>query len=270
MQKTNYKNELLVSCFDKIFANNTLQKPLIFAYDEVDSTNTEAKLYANRCGEGESRVALFFTRTQRAGRGTRMRVFESPRDGGLYMSLLIWPNERVDIITRVTMLSAVAVCKVIGRLLGDDEKAKIKWVNDITINDKKLSGILTEAKLDENGIARYVIIGIGINLTPSSHSNEVRAIMTSLEEHGVNITPEELSALIAEELLLSLNGKDYDFLDEYRRLCSVIDRDINVVTVSGSYHARAVGVADDGALIIEKENGERARLISADVSIRPT
>lgn len=269
MQKTNDKNELLVSCFDRLFANNTLQKPLIFAFDEVDSTNTEAKLYAQGCGEGESRVALFFTRTQRAGRGTRMRTFESPRDGGLYMSLLVFPNERVDIATRITMLSAVAVCKVIGKLLGDSERAKIKWVNDITIEDKKLSGILTEAKLDECGVARYVIIGIGVNLTPKAHSDEVRAIMTCLDEHGVNITPEELCALITEELLLSFTRDDYNFLNEYRRLCSVIGKDISVFTANGSYPARALGIADDGALTIEKENGEIENLISADVSIRP-
>ena len=268
MKKAKHSNELLDAHFNKLFANNTLQKPLIFAFDEVDSTNTEAKLFAEGRPTDDKRVALFFTRTQRAGRGTRMRTFESPRDGGLYMSLLLYPNEDAFFATRITMITAVVVCRVIGRLLRDNATARIKWVNDITINDQKLAGILTEARLDERGRTGYVIIGIGVNLTPSLHSDEVRKIMTSLAEHGVKISPEELAALITEEFLLATKSKEYKFIDEYRRLSSVIGRQVNVIAANESFSATVLEIADDGAIIVRREDGRKERLISADVSIR--
>lgn len=268
MQDSIKKNYKLVDCFNTIFANNTLQIPRLFAYDEVDSTNNVAKLYAEGNGSSDTGAALFFTRTQRAGRGTRMRTFESPRDSGLYMSLIIRPKEDVVFATRITMLTAVAVCRVINRLIYGNE-AKIKWVNDITISDKKLAGILTESALDVSGKTRYIIIGIGVNLKPGGHSPEVEKIMTSLLEYGIDISAEKLSALITKELLLELERGGYDFIDEYREMSSILGRRVTVTDFNGAYSATALSIADDGALIVKRDNGEETTLISADVSVRP-
>lgn len=269
MQDLIKSNEWLIGCFNSIFANNTLQKPLIFAYDEVDSTNTIAKLYMENGGTPGDGGALFFTRTQRAGRGTRMRTFESPRDGGLYMSLVVLRSEVASYATRLTMIAAVSVCRALKRATGDNLPVKIKWVNDITIDDKKLAGILTETKLDECGMTKYVIIGIGLNLKDAEHSREVKQIMTTLGEHGVEISAEELCALITEELLLAINSEKDDIIDEYRALSSIIGRRVYVSTKDENYEATTIDIADDGALVCMTDTGERVSLISADVSIKP-
>ncbi len=269
MQNLIKSNERLIDCFNTIFANNTLQKPLIFAYDEVDSTNTVAKLYVEGGGCLADSGALFFTRTQRAGRGTRMRTFESPRDGGLYMSLVIPRSETAGYATRLTMITAVSVCRALKKVAGEGLPVKIKWVNDITVDDKKLAGILTEAKLDEYGMTKYIIIGIGLNLIDAEHSQKVRQIMTTLAECGVKIPAEELCALITEELLLTINSENNDIINEYRALSSIIGRRILVSARDENYEAIAMDIADDGALVCMTDKGERVSLISADVSIKP-
>lgn len=267
VQNIKHINKRLNDCFDTLFANNGLQKPVIFAYDEVDSTNTEAKNFAER-GERDGGAAIFFTRTQRAGRGTRMRMFESPL-GGLYMSLLAYVSEAASCAVRLTMLAAVSVCRALRKIGGDTIGAKIKWVNDITVNDRKLAGILTEASLDARGMTKYVIIGIGLNLKDAPHSDEVRSIMTTLEECGVNISAEELCAAITAELLGALNQSANEIINEYRALSSIIGRRVYVNSSDGIYEAKVLDIADDGALICINSSGERVSLISADVSVRP-
>ncbi len=266
VQSNRNDNKRLNDSFDTVFANNSLQKPLIFSFDEVDSTNTEARIYAEGEGAGLCDAAVFFSRVQRAGRGTRMRSFESPR-GGLYMSLLIFGASCDRLMPHATALAAVAVCRALRRVRPDID-AKIKWVNDITVNDKKLSGILCESSLDEYGGAKYIIIGIGLNIEPGEHSEEVLSIMTTLFELGVKASAEELCAIITEELLLHFDKEKTDIMNEYRRLSSLVGRDVTVFSSDENYIATALAIADDGALVCKKDTGEIVNLVSADVSVR--
>ena len=149
---------------NRIFANNGLQNVAVFAYDTVDSTNTRAKLFAKSCGAGLT-PAIFISRAQSAGRGTRGRSFESPIDSGLYISFLFYPDLSAVDAAHLTTYAATRVCRAIDRISeGTAEAPRIKWVNDIYIGEKKLSGILTEGAPDEQGNLCYAVVGIGINL----------------------------------------------------------------------------------------------------------
>ena len=94
----------------RIFENLRLRKPHIFCYDETDSTNVRARAFAES-GENVGRApAIFFSRAQSAGRGTRGRTFESPSGGGAYVSLLFYPD-RLPSGVGITAYAAVATAK---------------------------------------------------------------------------------------------------------------------------------------------------------------
>ena len=105
----NARREEEIKCY---FANNCLQNIEVFAYETVDSTNTRAKLYAKSCGAGLT-PAIFISRAQSAGRGTRARTFESPFGAGLYMSVLLPQNMVLGEPTHLTSYTAVAVSRAI-------------------------------------------------------------------------------------------------------------------------------------------------------------
>lgn len=101
---------------------------------------------------------------QTEGRGRRGRSFYSPVDTGIYLSILLRPKEiATNELTNLTSMAAVAACETIEEVSG--QTPGIKWVNDIYIDGRKVSGILTEASISmENGSVEYVVVGIGFNV----------------------------------------------------------------------------------------------------------
>src|SRR5437660_12347301 len=132
--------------------------PQILGFDSIDSTNLEAMRQA-RAGapEGLSVVA----REQSAGRGRLDRTWHSPKDAGLYFSIVLRPKLPMNLWPLLPLMAALAVSDALMKSCG--LRADIKWPNDILANDRKLCGILAETIETTNGPA--AIIGIGINLT---------------------------------------------------------------------------------------------------------
>ena len=131
----------------------------IEVFSETDSTNMVCRNKAND-GEQESYVAVASRQT--GGRGRNGRSFFSPADTGLYLSILIRPNEQPDSVSLgLTTMAAVAACEAIEKVTG--RSPEIKWINDLLLNDRKICGILTEARPAEKGF-EWVVVGIGINL----------------------------------------------------------------------------------------------------------
>ncbi len=146
------------------YLDASLAHNAINVYTVTDSTNIRAR-EAALAGKPEGFAAVAGSQT--AGRGRRGRSFYSPAGTGLYLSLLLRPAALPSRQTlKITTLAAVAACEAVETL--SDRKAMIKWVNDIFIDGKKVSGILTEASFSlESDAAEYVILGIGFNiLTP--------------------------------------------------------------------------------------------------------
>ena len=134
----------------------------VFCSDSTESTNLDAKKYAEE--HPETPCALFIADSQTAGRGRLGRSFLSQGGVGLYFSLLLrGVGEAMDALS-LTTYSAVALCRALRRV--SDIEPKIKWVNDIYVGEKKLAGILTEGRLctEESGKLDYAIIGIGVNV----------------------------------------------------------------------------------------------------------
>ncbi len=129
----------------------------IFFYDTVDSTNTIASEIAPKTAEG----AVVLADSQGRGRGRLGRVWISPPGVNLYMSIVLRPDIRPRDATLITIMSSVACATALRRMTGLD--VAIKWPNDLTVKKKKLCGILTDLKIEQNKII-FAVLGIGINV----------------------------------------------------------------------------------------------------------
>lgn len=233
--------------------------------ESVDSTNTEAK---RRISAGLAAPLFLLARRQTAGRGRLGRVFCSPEGAGLYMSLVLHPDAPAEEVLTLTSAAAVAVATAIEALT--DLRPKIKWVNDVYIGEKKVSGILTEGVIDpESGRLRSVVVGIGINCTHAAFPAEVAAIATSLADEGAKVDPNRLAAEVCDRLLAlyeELPRKTW--LPLYRErswLCGKA-----VVYRRGDYlhTGKVLGIGEEGELILATDQGE-VKLSTGEVSVRP-
>lgn len=261
---TNAGAEEKIKC---LLVNNGLQNIDVFAYDDVDSTSTRAKLFAKNRVAGIT-PAIFISRAQSAGRGTRARTFESPAGAGLYMSLLFSENMISGDPTHLTSYTAVVAARAIFALSRGKIKPKIKWVNDIVVADKKLGGILTESSFSASG-ERFFIVGIGINLESAPHSEQVKSLMTTLSECGAKIGAFDLLCEITRSFFASLDMFDKEQItEEYKSLCSIIGRRISISGVTDGCFATAIDIDDDRALVVKCDDGLIKKYYSGDVTIR--
>ncbi len=228
---------------------------------ETVSTNSLAKELAIK-GEGEGCIVI--AERQSGGRGRMGRSFFSPDGKGIYLSVILKPE--TDNILMITSFAAVAVARAIDKVCGTEPK--IKWVNDIYLNEKKLCGILAEGVYFGDKL-QCVVLGIGINVKKADFPDDISKIATSLEnELGMTIDKTELeNQLIAELDNLYKNYSDGEFIGENRRLSCVIGREIRVICGNDEYLAKAVGIDDKGGLIIETDGAEKV-LYSGEISIR--
>jgi len=235
----------------------------IIALKEIDSTNNEAK---RQLAAGQSDTALIVAETQTAGRGRQGRSFYSPGRSGLYLTLTLHPAAALADALSITTRAAVATVRAIEALT--DKKPLIKWVNDIYLGGKKICGILTEAVADfESGAATSVVVGIGVNISTSDFPPELRETAGALQPAGP--ARNRLAARITAELLDSVADlTDKSYLDDYRSHSLVIGKDVYYYLNGRRQTARALGIDDQGGLIVRKPDGEPLTLSSGEISLR--
>lgn len=239
----------------------------IDVYKEVDSTNTVIKQLANA---GAPDGVLVVSEHQTAGRGRLGRQFYSPKEGGVYFSVLFRLPYPAEVTTLVTSAAAVAVCRAIRLLCGIE--AQIKWVNDVYINGKKVCGILTEASMNfENQTLDYVVVGIGVNVVSQEYPSELQSIITALDQHtDRHIDRSLLIATIVNELeVFCKELASRSFLPEYRARSFLLGQTVRVISPAQTYEAKATEIDDDGHLIVLLEDGTKKVVSSGEVSVRP-
>ena len=240
---------------------------LIHVYDEVDSTNTKLSQMAF---SGAPHGTVVVAEQQTAGRGRMGRTFISPPGSGIYLSLLIRPETDLAGAVPVTGAAAVAVCEAVRQLTGRD--AGIKWVNDIYIGEKKICGILTEAAASmEAGGLDSVIIGIGINYRadPEAFPPEVKERVGWIYgKEDASVTRNELAAAVIDRTLYYAEHlKEKQFIEPYRTYSVVIGREIVYLRGNERFDAKAIGIDDDGGLIVDTAEGRRV-LSSGEITVR--
>ena len=237
-------------------------------YEQLNSTNQEAKKVAvsGEASHGSFVVAL----VQTAGRGRKGRSFYSPKDTGLYLSVVLEPEETLKESLLITTAAATAVYKAVQKVCG--VSLDIKWVNDLYRNGKKVCGILTEAVTDfESGDIEFAIVGIGLNLyveqekLPQELSGVAGGIFdTRQEAEGTDrnrLAAEIVNALLEETKELRLSR-------EYVEHNMVPGRKIEISDGGNTRMARALSICEDGRLLVEEEDGTQNRLSYGEVSLR--
>lgn len=243
------------------FVNKDLQNIPVFFYEQTDSTNTRAKLYEG----SEEKICLFVADRQTEGRGRMGRSFESEGGVGIYASLLLLGEYEPSDAVLITVRMAVAICRAIESLTG--ASPKIKWVNDIILNGRKLAGILTEGVFDKNGRIERIISGFGINVYKRSFSGELTNIATTLEDGAKEIPSRAIILSRVCEQFLKMPDFS-EVLDEYRRRSTLIGKAVTVRRIDESYPARVISITDDAHLLVRREDGTEEALFSGEVSVR--
>ncbi len=235
----------------------------------VDSTNTYIKQCAAEMPDGFAVVAD----AQTAGRGRLGRSFLSPPGSGVYISILLHPQLPLERINMITVGAAVAVCEAIEETAGFTPD--IKWVNDVLMHGKKLCGILTEAAIEaESGQLSYAVVGVGVNIRQPEDGlpDELRDIVGCLEDFSSH--PVRRNAFTASffnrmesAYRCILSGDTAALIDRYRAFIHFLGQPIVVIQQGVRTSAVAVGINDQGHLIIE-QNGQRSTLFAGEISIR--
>lgn len=230
-----------------IAARLALPEVAVRAYETLPSTNDACRALLE-AGAGE---CLVVAARQSGGRGRRGRSFFSP-EGGLYMSLGF--PARGDALA-VTCLAAVAAAEAIEAVTGIS--CGIKWVNDLYLRGKKVCGILAEAA------GERVIVGIGVNLIPAPLPPELENTVGFLDCGDVR---QALAAEIARRILRP-ERPPQETLEEYRRRSLVLGKTLECTVGERTFSAKALKIADDGALVVSSPDGEET-LRWGEVSIR--
>lgn len=229
----------------------------------TDSTNDQAKRLLR---EGLTRPLLVTAESQTGGRGRQGKSFYSPPGTGLYLSVAVFPQAPPESAVHATTAAAVAVCRAVRQVLG--VPARIKWVNDIYLDGKKCGGILTEAQTDSGtGLVRSLVIGVGLNLRTAAFPGELADTAGSLwPEQGDR---ERLAAGIAGELVrLTGDLRDRTWMEDYRRWSLVLGRDVVYWRDGAARSGRALEIADNGGLLVERPDGTRELLQSGEITLR--
>lgn len=232
---------------------------------KTDSTNTFAKSLAV---SGTPHGTVVLAEEQTSGRGRMGRSFYSPKGSGLYLSMVLRPNLQLSNAVLLTTAASVATSLAIETVTG--KETKIKWVNDLFYEGKKICGILTEAVTDfESGTVESVIVGIGVNFFFEDLPNELKGVAGSLYDKKPDVTRNALAAEIINNLLSVTDSlSNREFLDEYRRRSNVLGKEIMFLENSVWSFGQALEIDESGGLVVELLDGTKKTLRSGEVSLR--
>ncbi|WP_436372658.1 biotin--[acetyl-CoA-carboxylase] ligase [Cytobacillus sp. BC1816] len=236
--------------------------------ESVDSTQKIAHRLAY---EGAQEGTVVIAEEQLSGRGRMDRRWHSPKSTGVWMSVILRPNIPPPKAPQLTLITAVAVVQAIEVLT--DLTPQIKWPNDILMNGKKVTGILTELQADADRIIS-IIIGIGINVNQEldDYPDELKDIATSISiEKGENLSRAELIRVLLGKLenlyKLYLDKGFYPIKLLWESYAVSIGKNLTARTITGSIYGKALGITEDGVLMIEDSSGKVHHVYSADIEL---
>jgi BirA family biotin operon repressor/biotin-[acetyl-CoA-carboxylase] ligase len=234
--------------------------PVLLA--ETSSTNDVARKQARQGGKSGFLVAAS---RQTAGRGRLGRVWESPPDRGLYVSILLRPDLSMTEAGKLTILSSLATVDAVEAVTG--QRPQIKWPNDVVLRKRKLAGLLIETE-PKGGRLAFAVIGIGLNVRQEAadFSPDVRSLATSLYL-ATGQLHRRADLLVA--LLHALEKRLTQPFDEAREDWSTssltLGQRVTLTTARGRKDGQAMGLDDSGALLLRGASGEVETVTAGDM-----
>jgi BirA family biotin operon repressor/biotin-[acetyl-CoA-carboxylase] ligase len=242
--------------------------------DDTDSTNRVA---ADLAREGAEHGTTVVAESQSAGRGRLGRNFYSPPHLNLYTSIVLRPNLDTARAPTTILAAAIAVAETVAASVDDPAAVEIKWPNDVLLGGRKTSGILMEMGAEATRV-RHLVLGIGVNLNVDRalFPDEFRALATSLASHrGRPVDRVDFAARLYDNLEAVLDRHAQGGFEavrmDFEARFQMRGRRVRVLDAIGgggaAVEGAAVGIDDDGALLVQRDDGTTERVVAGDVTL---
>ncbi|GAB7182725.1 biotin--[acetyl-CoA-carboxylase] ligase [Kitasatospora sp. Ki12] len=240
---------------------------------ETGSTNSDL---AARARAGAAQGAVLVAEAQSAARGRLDRQWTAPARSGLFLSVLLRPEEvPIERYGWLPILVGVAAASTLGRIA--EVEVGLKWPNDLQMEidgaERKLGGILTELS------GGAVVIGLGINVTlraeelpvPTAGSLALAGAATTDRGTLLRALLRELAGLYREWTAAAGDPHASDLMRAYTDRCTTLGRPVKVHLPGGTELAgEAVAIDGDGRLVVRTPDGARRAVGAGDVvHVRP-
>ncbi len=231
----------------------------------VNSTNQYLLDYMYKLQSGDACVAEY----QQTGRGRRGRKWISPFGANLYLSIYWNFAQELTAAVGLGLVIGVVVAEVLQRLGAKD--VRVKWPNDLYLNDRKLAGILVEM-IKKTDALTHIVIGVGINLTMhNNHASAINQKWANLKDAGISIDRNELTATLLNELRKSLKQLETNglssFIARWHLLDNFINRPVQLLIGAQYIFGIARGIDRQGALLLD-QHGVISSFINGEISMR--
>jgi BirA family biotin operon repressor/biotin-[acetyl-CoA-carboxylase] ligase len=252
------KGYLFISAPDALYPWEFWEKEHnIHYFEEVDSTMDVARELARKqCPH----FTVVIAGRQKKGRGRLKRIWLSS-EGGLYFTIVVRPNIPPVLSSRVNFAASMTLAQTLRNMFNIN--AMVKWPNDVLVDGKKISGILSEMEAEIDRVS-FISIGIGINVNNDPTPYEPMA--TSLKKIlGKEIPRIEVLKAFLNDFEHTLNDTDLDnVVSDWKKYAGTLDRHVRIVTAHEVYEGLAVDVDDNGALILKLADGSMKKIIYGD------
>lgn len=239
-----------------------------YYFDSIDSTQNQALKMAH---DPANNGAVIVASKQTGGRGRSGRQWISPK-GGIWISIILQPKFDISITTLFPIASALALSIAIEKTFSITPE--LKWPNDLTLNGKKVAGMLVDVSLESNKI-ESLVLGVGINFNVNTKEIEKNLKgtpnfygVTSLSEQKVDVKPIHLVQTFLvelEKIYKALNAKQIKkIISEWSKRSSTIGKNVELNTTDEKIKGKAIRIDEDGALVI-LDKGKTCRVIAGDV-----
>lgn len=216
-------------------------------YQIIDSTNKEAKSIINN--NEATHGMMIITDNQKNGKGRLNNEWFMGPGKGLAMSIIYLKTLSIKKATLIPLASGLAIAKT---LENRGFKPKLKWPNDIILNNKKVGGILCESEIKKNIINSFIIgVGLNVNEAVNDFPKELQYKATSLFIETNNSFQRELiSAIITTFLERSIQNFD-SIMDEWLSFCAHLDKKVTFHYRDKEYSGVFKGINSKGHAQIE-------------------
>ena len=238
--------------------------------DILFGTESTNKCLTERFGQPDLHNRIVIAESQHGGKGRRGRTWVSPFARGLYLSLGWHFTMAPASLNALSLASGVALVRALNAL--DLTGTFLKWPNDLVCDNKKIGGILLEAR-SETASSCDVVIGIGINirLTDELKDNLEQPVTDLAGLHQNLPSRNRLAGRIIAEQLSMLNrvaaGRMGEYVTEWRGLDCLSGRQVELLMPGQVLHGRVRGVDDNGQLLLETSNGTE-KFSSGELRVR--
>ena len=254
-----------IQLLDEAFILSQISDGTVTVLPVIDSTNQYLLERLAQLKSGDACIAEY----QQAGRGRRGRQWFSPFGTNLYLSMYWRLEQGPAAAIGLSLVIGIVIAEVLQQLGAHD--VRVKWPNDLYLNDKKLAGILVELT-GKTGDAAQIVMGAGINLAMKSVVSEVvNQGWINLQQVGLNIDRNKLAVSLINELRQALAHFEREgltpFLARWKKLDNYINRPVKLIIGEREVFGIARGINEQGGLLLEQDGVIKA-WVGGEISLR--